>query len=269
MSDQRGRRIRPAPTPRRVGEPNVLSNQAMPNRLSTMGTGARSASPKRAPATGTASGAEPVTAGPTASTGRPAPPSTGGAAPRARRSLTVNSLIFIGFLVFTVMRFINSGGADDADPLRSSPPTSVPKPSLIARPTVDSSPGKVVFGESTTHDGCDLEKGTTRFRTGIDVYWQAEAARTVQADETVVFLATYDGVEVDREKILPDPDVGEWAILCAGRAVPGYRAGLYRVEIWDETEQELLSSGEYTKVANATPPTPKPVTPGPATEGPP
>jgi len=280
MSDQPRRRLRPAPTPRRVGEPNVLSNQAIPNVLSTQtspvsaASAANAASAAIAPSAASAaapstSPARPGAVRPTVATDRPAAPAPDQAARRTIRVPSLSTIIFLGFLLFTAARFLGNLELGGADPTTAPQATSGPRPTLGSMPTVNSAPGKVVFGESVTQDGCKLVKSNTRFRLGIDVWWQAEMTRLVEGDETVVYVAFRDGDEVDRETIPPDSEVGEWSVLCGGRAVPGYRPGLYRVEIWDESETELLSSGEYTKFEVMAPvPTASPAIASPRTAAP-
>lgn len=275
MSDQLRRRLRSTPAPRRVGEPNVLSNQAIPNRLSTIAGAGRPANPTMGP---TATPSRPrSTASTTArqSPGAPAlprPSVADGDSETRRRALTLpslRSLLFIGFLVLAAARFFNGVGSGEVDPTTAPRTSAGPQATLGALPTVDSSPGKVVFGESITNDGCKLTRSGTLFVTGIDIWWQAETTRVVGADESVVYIAMRDGVEFEHETIPPDPDVGAWSILCAGQPVAGSWPGLYRVEIRDEAEGELLSSGEYTKFnprATIEPSAPG-ATPDPATVG--
>jgi hypothetical protein len=244
MSEQRRPRIRAPAPPRRVGEPNVLSDQAIPNRLSTMGKPGGIASPAAAPNRPTT---QPVLA-PSQPISRSQPDPRIEQAPRPRRRFSPGALITVAFVIFAVARFLNNldlGGAAGTGPPLA---TTEPRPSLLARPTIDSSPGLVVFGESVTANGCDLEHVAVRFRAGIDIWWQAEMSHLVDADATVVYVATRDGLEVDREVLPPDPEVGEWTVLCGGRPVPGYVPGEYRIEIRNEAETEVLSSGTFTKI---------------------
>ena len=211
----------------------MLSNQATPNRLSTMGGAARVAKP---------------TVGPTAARPRTTVARDDDEAPSRRLTLpSLRSLLVIGFLVLSAARFFDGAGSGDVGPTTPPRASAGPQATLGARPTVESSPGKVVFGESITDSGCDLTRSGTLFLTGIDIWWQAETTRIVRADETVVYVATRDGVEFEHETIPPDPDIGAWSILCAGQPVAGSWPGLYRVEIRGEAKGELLSSGEYTK----------------------
>lgn len=188
---------------------------------------------------------------------------------RVRRLPSLSTLLFIAFLIYAVVRAVGNAGFGTSDPTTAPRPTPGAGATLGAMPTVDSRPGKVVFGESITQDGCKLSKSNTRFTIGIDIWWQAEMTRTIEADETVIYVAMRDGVEFERETIAPDPDVGEWQVLCAGRPVDGSRPGRYRVEIRDASGVEILSSGEYTKFnPRATPaPSAPGATPDPSTLG--
>ena len=119
MSEPPRRPRRSAPVARRVGEPNVLSDQATPNRLSTLGTPGSSKLPAMAP---TGPAARPATARPTIATGRPARPAEDDAGPRQRRLPSLSTLLFIGFLVFTAARFLSNIGAGNDDPTTAPVP---------------------------------------------------------------------------------------------------------------------------------------------------
>lgn len=255
MSGQSRRRLRASPAPRRVGEPNVLSNQATPNRLSTMGTPGRSVAPT-GPAPEPASSQ--ARSRPRVAAGGRTPEPTDASSPRRRSLPSLGTILTVGFVLFWVARFLGNAGVSLPGSTTAPLATTQPRPTLGARPTIDSSPGNVVFGESITEDGCDLINSDTRFQTGRDIWWQAEMTRVIGADESVVYVAKRDDVEIDRETVPPDPEVGEWQILCAGRAVPGSLPGSYRVEIWDADQSVLLSAGEYTKFDPRATPSPKP-----------
>ncbi|HET7182591.1 MAG TPA: hypothetical protein VFI15_10200 [Candidatus Limnocylindrales bacterium] len=262
MTDQPRRPPRPNSSQRAVGAPNVLSNQATPNQLSTMGSPSRGTAPGSTPAAPRSHVVSPTTR---TLPSRPMPVQAGTAVGRTsqpsddrferpRRRPTLGTLIFIGFVIFWAARaFGNIDLGGTTGPTSPPRPTAAVQRTAVPAPTIDSSPGKVVFGESVTNDGCDLEHVADRFTLGIDVWWQAEMIRVVPADATVVYVATRDGQEVDRDTVPPDPDFGSWKVLCGGSPVPGYQPGTYRVEIWNEAETELLSSGVYTKFETRAP----------------
>jgi hypothetical protein len=104
MSQQPRRRVRAVPVSRRVGEPNVLSDQAIPNRLSTMGPPASAAGARRPP--------RPAQAGPgmtrrRTGTSAPSQPATDDAPP-AQRLPSFGTVLFIAFLLLTIFRLISS-----------------------------------------------------------------------------------------------------------------------------------------------------------------
>lgn len=230
MSDQPRRRFRPASAPRRVGEPNVLSGQAIPNRLSTMGTTSRPTLPATAPAQPSP---RPLATTPTTVPSRPAQAPTDATerGPRARRLPSLSTLIFIGFLVFTAARFLGNMGFGDADP--TTPPGG-------------SGAGVVTFGTSLDEE-CELTQPSNRFARIDDVWWRADLAATQGADAAAVVRMYQDEGQIERHDVPAEPEVGEWDVLCAAEPVPGHEPGTYRVEVWDAAEKELLATGAYTR----------------------
>ena len=234
MSDQPRRRLRPPAAPRRVGEPNVLTGQATPNQLSTMGTTSRPTPPAMAP---TQAATRPLANQPAIPAGMPPrPPSeaTPAAGPRVRRLPSLSTLIFIGFLLFTAARFLGNAGFGFADP--TTPPGSA---------------GVVTFGTSLDED-CALTQPGNRFARIDDVWWRADLAATQGADAATVVRMYHDEDQIERHDVPAEPNLGEWDVLCAAEPVAGRGAGEYRVEVWDAPEQQLLATGTYTRF-DATP----------------
>ena len=237
MSDQQRpqrRTLRPGPTPRRVGEPNVLSNQAIPNRLSTQGTPGRSttgpskASPPRPillgePAIGRPTGASPV----------PSPVPGEAGRPRSRRLPSLGTLLTIGFILFWASRVIGNLGSGEDGPTATAG-------------TGGPVPGVITFGTGLG-DGCDLTGEANQFAASADVWWRAELRTSQSEDVTVVVRAYRDEGEIDRYEIPPETGTGRWEILCPGDAITARQAGYYRVEVWDEPEQALLAVGTFEK----------------------
>ncbi|HJP89484.1 MAG TPA: hypothetical protein VJ850_10665 [Candidatus Limnocylindrales bacterium] len=269
MTDQPRRRLRAQPSARPVGAPNVLSNQATPNRLSTMGTTgggipAASAGPAKA-ATRPVVGSAPLPR-PTIATGRPAtvggraaPPSaTDDRFERPSRRPKLGTIITIGFVIFWALRFFNSSGIGGGGSTPTPRASTRPPVTLAPRPTPHAAKGQVVFGEEADSSSCGLDKRSTRFTIAVEVYYEAEMEHVVAADATVVIIEKHDNVEIDRQEVPPDPDVGAWARFCGGGPVAGYQTGVYRLEIWNEAQTELLSSGSFTRYDPTATPTPRP-----------
>jgi len=245
MSQQRRRRLQATPAPRRAGEPNVLSNQATPNQLSTMGSAKRTPGAPNVPSSARA---QPVRAAPasgrstvgwpsTVPATRPTAPKEAEEAPRTRRLPSFGTLLFIAFVIYWLARAL--GSADFALPGQ----TTAPAQGGIVSGTV----GVVTFGRGLD-DACSLEQPGDSFERGAQVWWRAELTEAQGADVAVVVRAYRDEGRIDRYEIPPEPELGTWDVLCAGEPVRGYQTGAYRVEIWDAPEQTLLAVGGYTKV---------------------
>jgi hypothetical protein len=162
---------------------------------------------------------------------------------RPRRRPKLGTLITIGFVIFWAVRFINTSGIGG----ESSASTPRPAVSIAPIPSPHAAPGQIVFGEDADGASCSLDKRANRFTIEVDVYWEAEMQHVVAADATVVLVEKRDNIEIDRQEVPPDPDVGPWVRFCAGGPVAGYQPGVYRLEIWNEDETELLSSGLFTR----------------------
>lgn len=110
MIDQQRRRFRPAPAPRPVGSPNVLSDQATPNTLSTMANAGGIAAPV-VPSTLRASTrtipSNTMATRPTALTGQ-ATSASDARFERRRPRISLGTVIFIGFLIYWALRYLGS-----------------------------------------------------------------------------------------------------------------------------------------------------------------
>jgi hypothetical protein len=182
---------------------------------------------------------------------------------RPRRRPTLGTVIFIGFVIFWAARLfgnVDLGGVTGPTASARATPraTAAAQVSFGPFPTPHAAPGGIAFGEEADSAGCDLEKRGTRFTTSVDVWWEAEMVHVIPADATVVYIEKHDNVEVDRQMVPPDPDVGAWSRFCGGGPTAGYQPGVYRIEIWNEGETELLSSGSFTRFDPAATSTPRP-----------
>lgn len=205
-----------------VGEPNVISGAATPNRLST-----ESAVPVGAP-----SGPRRVTPDGT----RPVEATPG---PRRIPIPSLPTLIFLGFLAITAFRIFGEfiGGVLPTAPEATSSATS---PGSI--PTV---PGVILFGTASDED-CGITGEGIRFDAGTDVYWSAMLSAEQAADVGAVVIVRRDDQEVEREEVPPDESFGAWDQLCSGAPVVDDGSGSYRVEVWDENAAMMLAAGAYT-----------------------
>lgn len=208
----------------RAGEPNVLSDAATPNSLSGMPsqpTGVR---------IGTREGSQGWL-------------SSGATAQRSRARLpSFGTLIFLGFLAITGFRLLGEFAQGLAEATPGT--TSSVEPAQTSDPAQPAEAGLMLFG--TKADGnCGVLETGTEFQEGTSVWWSAQLSAVQGADAAVVVIVRRDGVEVDREDVPPDPDVGSWTVLCSGAPVLEIRAGSYRVEVWDATITTLQAAGQY------------------------
>ena len=219
--------------PRRVGEPNVLSDAATPNVLSTPVV--RPVAPAVGRSRQVESGTSPATV-PQADQGWL---TTGQAAPAARVRLpSFGTLIFLGFLAITAVRVIGEIASGMAEPT-TPPATTAPSGSGGS-----AAPGPISFGARQGED-CGVDAVSVEFGPATDVWWRAELATVQMPDAAVVVIVRRDGDEVQREDIPADPSYGKWSVLCAGEPIALHEPGTYRVEVWDEEVTVLHATGEY------------------------
>lgn len=221
MSEDLRRRVRRTVRTQRVGEPNVLSDAATPNTLSSMG--GRPASVQVGTREGSAGWL-----------------STGTTVNKSRtRFPSIGTLIFLGFLAITGFRLVGEfvRGLPAETPVATSP----------AAPGQTTEPGSIVFGSSS--DGnCGVSGMQDEFAPGAEVWWTATLSTQQQPDAEVVVIVRLDGAEVDREAVPPDPSFGVWSVLCSGKPITESSPGLYRVEIWDPAITTLQAVGGYKVV---------------------
>jgi hypothetical protein len=218
----------------RVGEPNVLSDAAMPNRLSsevarpanvstlTDGPAARLAGPGYL-----RPGTVPI----------PVEPQ-----PTGRRAPTLSTLLVVGFVVLTIARLAGQflEGSSFGSPEETSPPaTLAPVPG----------PGSVIFGTGLT-EFCGVSEPAAQFPTGTEVWWSAEMSAVQDGNVEVVVVVRRNGVEISREMIPPEPEAGRWLVMCASEPIDGGARGTYRVEVWDGDVKAVQASGEYRITAD-------------------
>jgi hypothetical protein len=223
-SDDRRRRVRltgPVRPARRVGEPNVLSDAAVPNTLST-------------------SPAPPARAQPATRSGSESWLATGTAAPAAGRRLpSFGTLIFLVFLAITGFRLFGEF-------IRGLEAT--PTPAIVA-PGQAVVPGSIVFGTQSDGD-CGVEDRGYEFAPGTEVWWSARLSSEQAPDAEVVVVVGRDGAEVGREDVPADTSVGTWSVLCSGKPVDAVDPGTYRVELRDASGTVVHAVGEFRLVAS-------------------
>lgn len=221
-----GRRARP----QKVGDPNVLSDAATPNRLST-----EAVRPKSVPI-----GTREAVPGWT--------PPAGTAPQRSRRIPSLSTVLFVGFVIFTAIRFLGqaAGESPPAAPVATSPGEG---PVSTASPGAESSqgpaePGLIMFGTGSDGD-CGVTSAAVLFDVGADVWWSAQLSALQPPEAGAMVVVLRDTEEVSREKVPPDTSVGEWDVLCSTEPVAEQGGGDYRVEVWDLNSVVLLAVGEY------------------------
>jgi hypothetical protein len=221
-----------------IARPNVLSNEARPNVLSTQ-------SARRA------QGASGWTAAPGrgASVNRLAIPNLPSrAAPtedarferRARRAPSFTTIVVIGFLIVTAIRFLAglAGGffADRAAPTMA--------PIVVAGAELDG--GSIAFGTIT--DGqCGMARVDSTFPSGSSVSWIANLDRNLlDGEDAVVVIVVRNGVDVERATV-SRRDLGANGphVLCSTTPRLDAISGRYVVQVWDAAHHAVLASGAY------------------------
>ena len=223
----------------RVGEPNVLSDAATPNRLSS--EVARPANVST------------LTDGPA---GRPAAPGylrpvtipiPVEPQPTGRRAPTLSTLLVVGFVVLTIARLAGQllEGAEFGSPEETTPAETLAPASSPGAIT----PGPITFGTGLT-DFCSLSGRAAQFPSGTEVWWSARMGTVQDPAVDVVVIVRRDGVEIDREPIPAQPVGGSWLVTCANEPIASDTTGTYRVEIWDADIKAVQASGEYRITAD-------------------
>jgi hypothetical protein len=217
----------------RVGEPNVLSDAATPNVLST-----QAGRPKPLPVN--RSGQQVVL--------RPAVPTAAGsegwlttgqaAAPSRVRLPSFGTLIFLGFLAITAFRLVGEFASG------ITTPTAGPVATSPAGPGGGAPPGPITFGTGLGSD-CDVTGLADEFGPADEVWWSAQLATMQPPEASAIVIVRRNGVEVDHQLVPPDASVGEWSVLCAGEPIDLHDPGTYRVEVWTKDESVLHAAGEY------------------------
>lgn len=234
MSDNtklRGIRTRlgtgPANPAGRVGEPNVLTGAAVPNRLSSevarpvnVSTLAQAPTVRRAGTVAPRPGAVPTDLQ---------------EAPRGRRAPALQTIIVIGFIVVTAIRLASQflGGASPGDPVATTPPN--PNVTVVA-------PGPITFG-TAMDDDCGVTGTANQFGENTEVWWAADLPTEQSSKSVVVVLVLLDHEEVARD-VWPPEGTNSWTVMCDGPLVKR-EVGNYRVEVWDEDLKVLQAAGEY------------------------
>jgi len=236
--DENGRRrgspdplyaVEPGPARRatrgKLGDPNVLSDAATPNRLSS----------EVARPTGVLGGTRDAVPGSL----RPA----GSAARARRRTPSFTTLLFFGFLVFTALRFAGQlfSQSTPAPLATTTPEAATPGPGPTDTPI---SVGTVAFG--TASDGsCGVTGLGVVFSAGTAVWWSAELKSPRSGDSGASVIVRRDGNEISSEKMPPAEPAETWDLLCSTAPVAETGAGTYAVEVWDLGMNALLARGVY------------------------
>lgn len=211
----------------RVGEPNVLTGAAVPNRLSSevarpvnVSTLAQAPTVRRAGTVARRPGAVPVDVE---------------EAPRGRRAPTLQTIIVLGFVVLTAIRLASQflGGGSSGDPTATSP----------ANPAVTAAAaGQITFG-TAMDDDCGVTGAAGQFAVDTAVWWTAELPTRQSSKAVVVVLVLLNHDMVARD-VWPPEGTTSWTVLCDG-PVTKRAIGNYRVEVWNEDLTVLQAAGDY------------------------
>jgi len=221
----------------------VLSNQAIPNQLSTMPGSAR-------PTVEPAEHGTPVHRRVAAQSGQAPPqqaPRDEAAAPgpvrRGIRLPSLGTIIFVGFIALTLSRFVGQALPDIGPTPR---PTSAPQGVATPPASEPVAPGTVWFGQSVTDD-CRLAGRASIFTGPVRVWWRAQLSTVLGASDGVLVLTFRDGEQIDRDAMAPDPGASASDIVCADHFVPDSRAGTFKVEVWRTDRSERLAIGVFLR----------------------
>jgi hypothetical protein len=211
----------------RVGEPNVLTGAAVPNRLSS--------EVARPVNVSTLTQAPTVRRAGTVATRPGVAPADLQEAPRGRRAPALQTIIVIGFIVLTAIRLASQflGDGSFGDQTETNPPN----PAATA-----DAPGPITFG-TAMDDECALTGTATQFGENTEVWWTAELPTRQSSKAVVVVLVLRDHEEVARD-VWPPEGTSSWTVMCDG-PVAKREVGSYRVEVWDEDLKVLQAAGEY------------------------
>jgi hypothetical protein len=237
-------RLRPqANGPAKVGDPNVLTGEAKPNRLSNETAPSK---PIAVSASTLSTQARPGTSQTTQATQATPPRTWTPSAPRpqpipvqadepARRRISLPTLIFLGFLALTGFRLLNEFAQSFGD----STPTPTPAAAVAATPRPA---GPVTFGTDMS-DSCEISGQAASFTNGTDVWWLARMPTRQSKDAIVVVRVLFEGDQIVRD-VWPPDGTTFWTVMCDG-PVSQDKPGSYRVEVWNEDETVLQATGEY------------------------
>lgn len=225
-------------------QPNVLTDEAQPNVLSTQATG-------RAPGTTSWAGTSDRAVAPNqvlparrpvgAQSVRAQAIADSRFEPRARRGPSLTSVIVIGFLLVTAFRVIGAlaGPFFSGQPAQSVPPITIGGALLEA--------GSIAFGISSDNQ-CGLDHVQSTFHPGADVSWSAHLARSLTSGEvSVEVIVIRNGVEIERSTVLRR-DLGARGtdVVCSIRARSDNVIGSYVIQLRDASGSRVLASGKYS-----------------------
>lgn len=208
--------------PARVGDPNVLSDAAIPNRLST----------EAVRPTSTGGRTSDTAPGPLPAIPRPAPGALPGSTQGRRlRIPSLSTLIFLGFVAITAFRIFGEFAEG------FSPGSSPGGPSATA-------PGMIAFGTASDGD-CGVTGEAVAFAEGTEVWWSAKLSAMQPAEAAAVVVIRRDDRQIERQDVPADEALGDWDVLCSTEPIAQHIGGTYRVEVWDAQVKLLLAVGEY------------------------
>jgi len=219
------------------GQPNTLSDEAAPNRLSIQADGPgplgvsqplRPAAPQPvANRSWDTTGTAPVTRAPT-----------------RLRIPSLGSIIFIAFAIFTAFRLISSFVSSNEQPGPTTPGIAISTPASVGE--IPSVRGTIAFG--TGEDGgCGVIGQAESFGVGTGVWWTAFLSSEQAGTGRVQLLVKRDGRQVDQSIGPGDDSTEPWDVLCASEPITQPDLGTYRVEVRSYDGLTLLASGTFAR----------------------
>jgi hypothetical protein len=177
----------------------------------------------------------------------PANPGRSGRRP-ANRLQAIWTLIVFGFIAFNFVRGFLASNTFGSDSPTTAP--AAPTPRLLGptpRFSIDPNvlPGAVTFGEASGTN-CDVTKIGTSFALGTRVWWSATLGVELPSDTDVSWQVTRNGAKIGGESVPGDSSGGTWNVLCGNEPITGETSGTYVLQVTDDTQRIVLSTGTYT-----------------------
>ena len=76
--------------------------------------------------------------------------------------------------------------------------------------------------------------------------WSATLGVELPSDTDVSWQVTRNGAKIGGESVPGDSSGGTWNVLCGNEPITGETSGTYVLQVTDDTQRIVLSTGTYT-----------------------